>query len=618
MLEPTNRFLLVDALRPPAGTTLDRAVATTFTLDLNALLLATLSFAVHDRSPRDGGLSDPVALLESVRRFSDRVTVFAQAGALSVSTKHSPILAYLEDSVIPVRPPRAGHLFHPKVWVLRFVDEAGTPSHRLLVLSRNLTFDASWDVIARFDGTLTDSPQAPTEPIGRFVNGLAGQAVQPLSVERRSALGALADELAYVRFEHPEGVDALRFHPIGPGQPPPDVDGDRVLVISPFLSPATVARLGDRPGLNVVVSRTTGLDAAGADALRGYAETLVLDSGAAAVGDDCERIEATVDDDDAPPDVDIEPRPGGQLTGLHAKVIVAETGRRATLWLGSANATDAAFGGGNVEFLVEMRHRPGALSIDTVLDGGTPTNLRALLSTYRPEADEPVEPSELESAMYRIDSVLRDVATAAYTVEVTPVDDAYRLDLRWDDLDDDTLARCATHGIDLHLGPATLAAVRVPMTDSDAVIPTTSMQAITSFLVIEARTQVDGRDVAGRTLVNARLIGEPADRKDRVLADILDDPDKVLRYLLFLLAELTGDTSLAEMLGATSGEFDWTSTQHSPPLLETLLRALAHSPESFDRVAEFVADLRSGDGDRLLPPDFDAVWRPLAQAREAL
>ena len=38
MLEPTNRLMLVDALRPPEGHTLDVAVGTTFTLDLDALL----------------------------------------------------------------------------------------------------------------------------------------------------------------------------------------------------------------------------------------------------------------------------------------------------------------------------------------------------------------------------------------------------------------------------------------------------------------------------------------------------------------------------------------------------------------------------------------------------
>ncbi len=75
MLEPTNRFTLVDALRPPSGHALDVAVGTTFTLDLDALLLATVSFAVFDRLDTDDGRPDPIALLESVRRHADNITV---------------------------------------------------------------------------------------------------------------------------------------------------------------------------------------------------------------------------------------------------------------------------------------------------------------------------------------------------------------------------------------------------------------------------------------------------------------------------------------------------------------------------------------------------------------
>ena len=44
MLEPNSRQLLRDALRPPAGYILDRAISTTFSLDLMALLTIPVSF----------------------------------------------------------------------------------------------------------------------------------------------------------------------------------------------------------------------------------------------------------------------------------------------------------------------------------------------------------------------------------------------------------------------------------------------------------------------------------------------------------------------------------------------------------------------------------------------
>ena len=45
MLAPDNRTLLLDVLRPPAGHTLDRAIGTTFTLDLSTALIVPLAFA---------------------------------------------------------------------------------------------------------------------------------------------------------------------------------------------------------------------------------------------------------------------------------------------------------------------------------------------------------------------------------------------------------------------------------------------------------------------------------------------------------------------------------------------------------------------------------------------
>ena len=48
MLAPDSRELLLDALRPPTGCSLDRAVATTFTLDLETALTVPLAFAGSD------------------------------------------------------------------------------------------------------------------------------------------------------------------------------------------------------------------------------------------------------------------------------------------------------------------------------------------------------------------------------------------------------------------------------------------------------------------------------------------------------------------------------------------------------------------------------------------
>ena len=97
MFEPSGRRLFLDTLRPPDGYRFDRAVGTTFTLDLMAHLSVPLAFTFRDVQDRNGQLaSDPLALLESARRHADRIAVFCHGGFTAVPKLGQPALAFLE------------------------------------------------------------------------------------------------------------------------------------------------------------------------------------------------------------------------------------------------------------------------------------------------------------------------------------------------------------------------------------------------------------------------------------------------------------------------------------------------------------------------------------------
>jgi hypothetical protein len=53
--------------------------------------------------------------------------------------------------VVEVQAPKGG-VFHPKLWLLRYTAENQPAFYRLLNLSRNLTFDRSWDIILCLEG----------------------------------------------------------------------------------------------------------------------------------------------------------------------------------------------------------------------------------------------------------------------------------------------------------------------------------------------------------------------------------------------------------------------------------------------------------------------------------
>src|SRR6478735_2381033 len=147
MLAPDSRAVLLRELKPSTGFKFDSAVATTFTLDLTATLIPALAFSSYSFS---GRIPDPVAALESVRRTAERLDVFCQGGNIGAPAKAPDLLAFLEPMVHGVRKPSRG-LFHPKVWFVKYVDDEDNPTYRLLVLSRNLANDRSWDIAVRLD-----------------------------------------------------------------------------------------------------------------------------------------------------------------------------------------------------------------------------------------------------------------------------------------------------------------------------------------------------------------------------------------------------------------------------------------------------------------------------------
>lgn len=632
MLEPQDRRLLFESLRPPAGYTLDRAVGTTFSLDLLALLAVPLAFTMFDRQD-DGGsrIADPLALLEAVRRHADRITVFCQAGQTYVPRRSEALYGYLEGSAIEVLPPNPTGLFHPKVWVLRFSAPAGPVLYRLLVMSRNLTFDRSWDVMLVLDGELVDRKNAfaKNHPLGDFVAALPSMAIHPLPTPVRSDIDRMQDELRRVRFELPEGFEDLSFWPLGltsGNRWPLGGRIDRLLVISPFVTEGCLSRLTAGGHDHVLVSRLESLDALDEKCLEPFASVRVLHD--AANPEPANEIDATSEQTgDA---VEDQPDHDAILSGLHAKVYVADAGWKARVWTGSANATDAAFNT-NVEFLVELAGRKNRCGIDAVLgDQREGMSLANLLQEYVPsEGKTEVNPDQ-ERLEMALEVARRQLARAGLRAKVTPGREAesYYLNLH-----------CPKGGtIDLPAGiqtrcwPITLHEKAMAMPLGGAARTTSgrgevatfgplSFEALTSFFAFALDASVGPTEASARFVLNLPLEGAPEDRGQRILRSVLKNREQVLRYLLLLLAEGGLDpreTLLAPRLIAGDGAGHATSTA-GLPLLEALIRALHRNPGQLDQIARLVDDLeRTPEGRELLPDGFDTVWQPIWAARREL
>ncbi len=366
MLAPDSRVVLLEQLAPPPGSRFDAAIATTFTLDLTATLIPALAFTSYSYS---GSSADPIALLEALRATGDRLDVFCQGGNIAAPSHVPDLLAFLEPLVHEVKRPRGG-LFHPKIWFVRYVDDAGQASYRLLVLTRNLTNDRSWDLAVRLDSaSLGDREQDANAPLADLLASLPTWTIRELAPERAERISQLAGEARRIEWQWPDTVRHLGFHFLGGNRPMPDLPPGRRLVVSPPSSttPDSLSWTRTaRPRFSRVPLSSRGFHLGVAERLDAY----VIDSMAVVTETD-------------------ETNLGGDL---HAKMFVVEPTAKwasAHVFIGSANATDAALQR-NVEFIVELHGHRDHLGIDSFLGETAP--FRVLLEPYRATGGAALDP----------------------------------------------------------------------------------------------------------------------------------------------------------------------------------------------------------------------------------
>jgi hypothetical protein len=586
MLQPTNRLTLIDAMRPPAGFRLESAMAVTFTLDLRALLAAPAAFALTgpDGLTSDGSGQEPIELLHALRSNAGKITVFSQVGEISLPPSRR-VFAFLEQCVIPVRAPHGG-VVHPKVWVLRYetTDEPAPGSDRerrlrILSASRNLTFDSSWDTVVRLDEA-TDGKRVALTEVGELFEGLLAEAQVAIADSHEDRVRSLVTALGKAKFALPAGVDDVRAHVLGlvASESPLPETADRSLIISPFVSDDFFTRV-HRSSVDELVSRPESLDLLGPKATGQIGSAYSFDDGSAP---DFGVDEHLAFDD-----------PGRPLVGLHAKVFAFEKGDRARLFLGSANATGAAFGS-NVEFLLELVGSTAMLGIDRLCDGtAEEPGLRALFHTYsRAEAaEQPVGPTTLDAARR---SIARLPIEGLVEESGTGWAVTYRSPKPVPSVD----------GAEIHCWPLASAGQRrlVPAGESFHARFETSLETISGFLAFEVEHE---SGMLTQFVVPVPLTGVPEHRERFLLKALIGNAERFLRYLLALLDEDSTQMDLLDAVERTDGEGEDSAGAFNLPVLEKLLRTMRRDPSKLAGLHPLISDLATDDA---LPPGFAELW----------
>jgi hypothetical protein len=610
MLRPDEHALLTSAIRPPAGYTLDKAVGTTFTLDLVALMLTQLTFATHDMGEDIDGIAS-IALLDAVNRNAKNTTVFVHGGGINVPSKWRPLLALLEDCIVEVKAP-VGGVFHPKFWALRFKSTDGMYLHRVLVLSRNLTFDRSWDTMLCLEESAGHGGgnTLSGEDFAEFLRSLPGMATR---MPAGRGLDDLSNTLAHANFALPHPYTEAHVWAVGHGKRfEPGWSGLHALLLSPFLAKSVVNAIAASVSTLKVVSSQASLDHVGSPPANATFYTLnpVVDP---------ERHAAVEDLDGESAEANKEARP--ELRGLHAKALIIEDRRYSRTFTGSSNATGVAHVT-NIELNVELRGRKtsqnAASGIDAVWNNNpndkNDLGLESLVKEYEPQPADPDEQvrGELEWELTHYHNRLSSIGI---TTTVIP-DGAETFSLTVGVPEHDRISRSGeqilttmrpiTSGITQQLPPST------PW-------QAMSVGAVTPYCVATSTIARSNVEVSSSCVLLTELRGDIPDRRDRVLKDILKETN-ILAYLAFLLANPADEGSgmgveMLDRLSAATAAKD----HHRTPLVifEPMIHAALRDPAAIERVSSLIAELeRLGEVENL-PPAFLELWS-VAQAASGI
>ena len=606
MLNPNNdRLDYGQILAPPAGYDLDFAVGTTYSLDLDALVGASLALGLSEETDSEL-MNNPVCLLEALRSTGDKVALFCEGGQILMPNRVTALYVLLEKMVFSVRTAkRRGSsrfpTFHPKFWLIRYKNNNRELVYRIIVLSRNLTFDRSWDVTYYMDGHVTDDTTDKNEPICDFLRYLISQLpADENGKEKARGIRALIRELPKVVFETGEKTFYdYEFIPNGVKNSTQggfysfdktDLFQDtfhEILIISPFLTGDIIKNFNERnkgsmrrDARYMLITREMSLGRLKPGDVSNFVIYTMRDQvidGETAISEGAQEI---------------------RKQDIHAKMYMVRKYSNTDLYLGSLNATHSGVHT-SIEFMVRLRSKNRYLNMDKMTAD--------LFGSEKDGSDNPFQEVTLQNAIIdeedekdkALDTVIKLINRSnPYAVVKAEDEEHYSVSVSFD--------ACDTKDFRVLVRP--LLSKKTEEFSEAIIFAGLTVTQLSEFYVVSVS---DGERVLERVLI-IPTEGLPEDREKQVISSVVSNRDCFYRYIAFLL----GDDAILSVLETNAAEGDPRSNMnrqayHIPALYEKMLQTAAVNPEKF-RGIEYLMRTISDDG--IIPEDFKKLYETFKKA----
>lgn len=601
MLNPNNdRLDYGQVLAPPSNYKLDFAIGTTYSLDLDALVGACIALGLAEET--DSNLmKNPVCLLEALRATGDKVALFCEGGQIHLPNNVTSLYILLEKMVFPVTTAKRRGIakfpsFHPKFWLIRYINDNNEPLYRVVVLSRNLTFDRSWDVTFCMDGTLNNDETDKNAPISDFLAYLVKQLpTDENAKEKQKKIRTISRELKNIHFELnskeffdfefiPAGIKSVDDNYVYSMEDYPLFCDSfhEILIMSPFISNGIIKDFNER---NKYIEHSE----------------YVLITRASELGklkqEDCSNFkiytmkDAVIDGENSIS----EDTTATQKQDIHAKVYMVRKNSDCELYLGSLNASHNAIHG-NIEFMIILFSKNRYLNLSKLTE-----NLFG-----NDEAECPFQLADLnnkqidetEEKNNALDNVIKDINRLSPYAAIKNNDELYDINLSFQPIE--------TH-YKITVSPL-LSNKSAPMAEN-IIFSAMELTQLSEFYKISVS---DGNQTVSRVIM-IPTENMPDDREKAVISNVVNDKNCFYRYIAFLL----GDNFIISAL--ESNETNETTTKGAtktkpiqlPALYEKMLQTAATAPDRFKEI-DYLIKAISADG--VIPEGFEQLYNTFKKA----
>lgn len=583
----SDRLDYREILSPPPKYKVSFVTGTTYSLDLETLtaICAILGLSVEGDTEL---IESPLHMLEAIRRASGNLLIFCQGGQIKTPDKPNKLLPLLDNCVCEVNL-KNKKSFHPKTWFIKYSSDGLPDKYRLVVLSRNLTFDRSWDVAilldsADVDENIIERNETAGNAMRNFLTWLKKNSESHNEVlkNKRKQLTKLADDFMGIEWKSlGKEYTSFSFIPYGIGNAVADKFGDtfhKMFIISPFLSKSVIKNLAANRLINpdcTLVTRKSELSKLNTELLTIFDTYTVKDD----VVDGEERISEYAE---------------SKTQDIHAKVYLRTKWSDSDLYIGSANASYSAFFGGNVECLLALHGKQRYLNVEklkadlglcNVDDKGCPFE--------RVEPKDYVTANE-DAVTNKLEAAVKELCATRKMAVVTG-DEPYTIIV--------TL-KLTQRDVKLTLSPLMRSN---PQPISETVIFSgLHLHDLSEWYKVTAK--FNGQEMS--RVMKIQTSGIPGDRDMAVFSEIVNNKDLFLIYIAFLLS----DDYLSAFLESRKkgkGDYCFLNMNYEMPILyERMLKAAASAPDSLREIREIIS-LTNSD---IVPKDFRELYKQFEKA----